>query len=231
MSLPDDQDSLLEEQALWQAWATEKSAKIRMQLFAFYTHWIRMLTSIFYRRYPHPLAEWGDYMSLASIGLLQAIDRFDPSRKSRFKSYAEVYVKGNILKGLACYIKDDQAIQERTQSIIDGYIIESEDLGLNEIANIASDLAMGYFIELDSGDSSICNPADVYESTQMIDATTALIALLPDNQRQVIAGHYLHGLSFVEISGLMEISKSRVSQLHNRALKEMRGLYARLNSS
>jgi RNA polymerase sigma factor for flagellar operon FliA len=48
----------------------------------------------------------------------------------------------------------------------------------------------------------------------------SLVESLPESERQVIVGHYYQHLSFPEIRELMEVSKSRISQLHSQALKK-----------
>ena len=99
-----------DEQLLWQLWAIHKDAATRSRLFFFYSPWARMLARQLRARYPHPLAEWPDYISLSSMGLLEAIDRFDATLQTRFQSYAESFVKGAILKGLSCYVRDRQRV-------------------------------------------------------------------------------------------------------------------------
>lgn len=213
------------EQKLWQRWQSLGDAPTRNKLFDFYASWSRVLAGHYFSRYPHPLAEYADYVSLASVGLLQAIDGFDPTHGAHFKAYAEPFIKGSILKGLSCYIKDRQPTnQERVLSV--AAESEGED-DLSTIINLTVGLAFGYFLELGIFDADLYDndPSSLYERQSGIEAITALVAQLTEGERQVITGHYYQQLSFVQISNMMGVSKARVSQLHGQGLKRLRTLY------
>ncbi|MCE0460983.1 sigma-70 family RNA polymerase sigma factor [Pseudomonas uvaldensis] len=219
-----------DEHALWRNWLSSKTEAARSALFFFYGQWLRMIVGLLYARYPHPLAEWGDYVNLASIGLLQAIDRFNPELGTRFQSYAEPYVKGNVLKGLSCYVSDQRRYyQERLESITD---LEDKwaEIDLEQVANVAIGLAFGLFLESGIVDQEPkdSNPLTLYEVERESDTLNECVKLLSANERQVIQGHYHQHLSFTEISELMGVSKSRVSQLHAQALKNIRASHERL---
>ena len=53
----------------------------------------------------------------------------------------------------------------------------------------------------------------------------SLVDQLADPEGQIIRHHYFHGMQFSDIADLLGLSKSRVSQLHGRALNELRGRY------
>jgi RNA polymerase sigma factor for flagellar operon FliA len=90
---------------------------------------------------------------------------------------------------------------------------------------VAIDLAFGYFLELGVLDQEPIdnNPLSLYEAEREGQDMALLISQLSPGERQVIEGHYFQQLSFTEISELMGVSRSRVSQLHAGALKKLRG--------
>ncbi|MFZ6044719.1 sigma-70 family RNA polymerase sigma factor [Pseudomonas sp. CR3202] len=225
LQIASDADS---EQSLWRDWLASKAAKVRTRLFFFYSHWVRVVVAHLYSRYPHPLAEWNDYVNLASIGLLQAIDRFDPQLGNSFKAYAEPYIKGSVLKGLACYVKDRRTPESERLASLAQESGGGEDLSdLERIANVAIDLAFGYFLEMGVIEQEPVdnNPLSLYEAERGSLDLAELVKHLPANERQVIEGHYFQHLSFSQVSELMGVSKSRVSQLHGSALKRLRGAH------
>lgn len=209
-----------EEQALWQRWVEKRNPELRNELFFFYGRWARMIAGMLFSRYPHPLAEWGDYQNLTSIGLLNAIDRFELERGTQFKTYAEHYIKGSVLKGLACYIQDAPAAESRAS-----YVAESLDINgeadLEAVANTVIDLAFGYFLELGViyDEQQQNDPSYLYAVGRGKEQFEAIIRKLPMVEQRVIFGHYYHHLSFTEISEVLGVSRSRVSQIHSKSLK------------
>lgn len=214
-----------EEQALWQQWLALKSADSRARLFFHHSTWARTLAGYFYNRYPHPLAEWNDYLNLTSLGLLQAIDGFDPLRQVRFRTYAEPFIKGAVLRGLSCYIKDQRPVsRDRLAGISSEDRFSDSDADFELVVNSAVDLAFGYFLELGVIEDTPAdnNPLGAYLQEDRDQSLGTLVDLLPERERQVIVGHYYQQLSFVQLAEVLGVSKSRVSQLHGQALKRIR---------
>ncbi len=212
-----------EEQALWRRWVEGRNPELRNELFFFYGRWARMIAGMLFSRYPHPLAEWGDYQNLTSIGLLNAIDRFEPQRGTQFKTYAEHYIKGSVLKGLACYVHDAPAAESRVSYAAESLNIDDE-ADLEAVANAVIDLAFGYFLELGVTDDEQQqnDPSHLYAVSRGKELFEAIIRKLPVVDQRVIFGHYYHHLSFTEISETLGVSKSRVSQIHSKALQSVR---------
>lgn len=226
--------TLTDEQLLWQLWLSQGGAETRTKLFFFYSQWTRMLAGQIFVRYPHPLAEWPDYVSLGSVGLLQAIDRFDATLQKRFQSYAEPFVKGAILKGLSCYVRDRQlASRDRLDSLSSEGRFGASDSDFERVVNTAVDLAFGYFLELGivNAEPIDNSPLSIYEQEHRDQGLDLMVERLPERERQVIVGHYYQYLSFVELSQLMGVSKSRISQLHGQALKRVRCFYEELGDA
>ncbi|WP_220815859.1 sigma-70 family RNA polymerase sigma factor [Pseudomonas paralcaligenes] len=213
------------ERTLWQRWQTRRDAQTRAELFDLYATWSRVLAGHYHGRYPHPLAEYADYVSLASMGLLQAIDGFDPTLGTRFKSYAEPFIKGAVLKGLSCYVRDQQQTTRERLLSVAGEAEEGDDLAA--IVNLTVGLAFGYFLEVGILDADLYDndPSNLYERQNSMETLAYLVEQLTDGERQVITGHYYQQLSFVQISEMMGVSKARVSQLHGQGLKKLRRLY------
>lgn len=106
----------------------------------------------------------------------------------------------------------------------------TEESDLEQVANVAIGLAFGLFPEAGIVDREPQdnNPLSAYETERENDTLDQCVKLLPANQQQVIRGHYYQHLSFTEISELIGVSRSRVSQLHAQALKEIRASHGRL---
>ncbi|MFP3995477.1 sigma-70 family RNA polymerase sigma factor [Pseudomonas capeferrum] len=222
-----------EERLLWQQWLCLREADTRTRLFFFHSAWSRTVAGYYYNRYPHTLAQWHDYLSLTSQGLLQAIDGFDPLRQVRFRTYAEPFLKGTVLKGLSAYIKDQRSIaRERLEGIGSEQRFGATDSDFELVVNNAVDLAFGYFLELGVIDEEPPdnNPLSAYVQQDKDESLGLLVERLPERERQIIVGHYYQQMSFVELAGLLGVGKARVSQLHGQALRRIRGMYEETNA-
>lgn len=205
----------------WQQWLIAKTPALRLALFYHYEPWAQGQAAALYRRYRHPLAEWQDYVSLASQALLQAIDRFDVTRQPYFRAFAAPYIKGTILRGLSCYVSDQRAFTEATESSL--YEPSQHQQHLDALANRSVGLAFGYFLTMGIAEQSLVdnNPLSLCCDASQQQQIHMALARLPRRERQILLYHYYQHMSFVDISQLLGVHKSRVSQLHQQALRHL----------
>lgn len=213
------------EAALWREWLTERLPGQRCALFFHYSDWVRTLASVNLHRYPHALADWHDYVQLASLGALNAIDRFDPAIQPSFKAFAEPYIRGSILKGLSCFTQDRKRKPDiRAMDVAPERLEESDLYSLEDIVDVAVGLAFGHFLELGIPDQAPADndPLSIYESDRQLGSLCTYVERLPERERQVVVAHYFQHLPFTEIAGLLQVSKPRITQLHQKALSRIR---------
>src|SRR5207247_5117094 len=89
-----------EEAALWRQLRATSDAQAREKLLALHLPYARTLAATFYARRFHDEIEFGDYLQFASVGLLEALDRYDPGRGVQFRTFAARRMQGAILNGL-----------------------------------------------------------------------------------------------------------------------------------
>jgi RNA polymerase sigma factor FliA len=95
---------------LWARWRSEGESFAREQLIEHHLPYARMMAATLYGRRTHNDVEFEDYLQFARIGLIEAIDRFDPLRGAQFKTFATKRVQGAILNGLARFTEKNQQI-------------------------------------------------------------------------------------------------------------------------
>jgi RNA polymerase sigma factor for flagellar operon FliA len=96
--------------ALWHRWRKEGDEGARAQLIGHHLPYAKMMAATVYRRRTHNDVEFADYLQLARIGLIEAVDRFDPAQGAQFKTFAAKRVQGSILNGLPRLTEKNQQI-------------------------------------------------------------------------------------------------------------------------
>jgi RNA polymerase sigma-B factor len=198
------------------------------------------------QRYTYTDEPFDDLLQVASLGLIKAIDRFDPSRGNRFTSYATPTILGELKrhfrdKGWAMHVPRD--LQERAMSVTRETEQLSKRLGrsprLREVAD-----ALGFSVEvvveaqeaaasyasasLDAPTASDDDSASLidllghhdsaYELVAERDAIAGAWRRLPQEERRVVELRFMHDLTQREIGDKMGHSQMQISRLLRRAL-------------
>jgi RNA polymerase sigma factor for flagellar operon FliA len=221
---------------LWERWAAERSSTVREALVQNYANLARTLAAKAYAGRIEAGVEFDDYLQFAYIGLLEAIDRYEPERGIRFESFATLRVRGSIADGVESLCERhrqvaarQRIIKERTKAFADELGQASGVEAIAAVAEIAVGLAIGFLLE-DSGmfvkpDDETAIPDSAYRSVeleQMRRIVQRLVKNLDGNERRVITMHYLHETPFGAIAEELQLSKGRISQLHRSALTSLR---------
>ena len=89
-----------EERALWRRWRESADPAARALIIERYQPFAKAIASAVFGRRGRSEVEYEDYLQFALVGLLQAVDRYDPDRGAQFKTYAGPRIRGAILTGL-----------------------------------------------------------------------------------------------------------------------------------
>ncbi len=212
--------------SLWEQWWRLRDDQSRNALFFHYGVWLRKVVGNIMLRHKYPLAEWGDYIHLGSLGLFFAIEKYEPRQNTSFENYAYLCIKGKILKGLSNYTSESKKNSSSYSALrIDDADDESDML--SNVVNAVVGLALGYFLESGIRDDDINenDPLYIYQSREESEILRGLVRNLPEREKFIIVSHYLHHISFKEIGELLSLTQVRVSQLHHQALKRLRKIY------
>lgn len=225
-----------EEAALWRRLRFEDEAGCREPLFNLYAGFARAIARRSHMRRLRTGVERFDYEQLAFEGLLQAIDRFDPTKGVPFRAFAARRIVGNIADGVARMSEIEAQIghrrrieQERLRSLARKGSDAPPDDAIAALGDLAIGLALGLMLEGTrlAVEAEAADPGpSAYESLAWRELESRLVAeidKLPPKEALVIRQHYDNGLSFARIAEFLEVSRGRVSQLHRSALERLRG--------
>jgi len=218
--------SIADEQELWASYRLDNNRAAQEELFFRYAPWARSVARDVYRRIQVSQVEWGDYAHNATVGLLEAMSRFDASRGVDFIGYAKARVRGAVFNGLRSFLAEvgrrdvSSRMADRLDSLDGGY----EDDVLGQIISSVTGLGLGFLFDSAAADGypSGQDPCATAERHQMERVLESHLARLPEKERMVLTLHYYQYVPFVEIAALLGVSKGRISQIHRAAVERIR---------
>lgn len=228
---------------LWHRARVEADPAAREELICHYLPLARTVAATLYARRYHNEIEFGEYLQYATLGMIEALDRFDLGRGVQFASFASHRMHGAVMDGLARSTEKQQQIALRTrlqqerlaslkkadaQPANDGFF--PGNALLSQLAEVGIGLALACLLEdtnLVQGEEDVPDRHHIpylqaREREQLQDQVRALVDALPPQQRLVVHGHYAQEMPFEQIAKMMGLSKGRISQIHKQALGVMR---------
>ncbi len=241
-----------EEQQLWDGFISAgRTGKCRDELITRYLPLIKYVAGRMAITPPAGL-DYEDILSFGVFGLIDAVDRFEPSKGFVFQTFAIPRIRGSILDELRKYDWYSRTGREKVQKLnramekvfqAEGKFTDDairKEMGVSdeeyyEIQELAS---RGYITSLDdvtplddgevSLESTIADDREgaperlVYES-ELQEVADALREL-PERECQMLSLYYYEGLTLKEIGKVLGVSESRVSQIHGKALSMLKAI-------
>lgn len=215
-------------------WANRHSPVERAALVDTYTPLVRRLAARVYARRVGGELEFADLLQFGMVGLMEAIDRFNPARGVRFEAYASHRIEGAILNGLQGYSEMHQLLAFRRElaaqrlASLRGDPASRERSALARLAELAIGISLGHLLQAPDADTDDEDqpavPDNAYarvELKQMQRQLGELVGRLPEAERQVVLRHYFQQQPFEQIALGLGLSKGRVSQIHRAALERL----------
>jgi RNA polymerase sigma factor FliA len=154
----------------------------------------------------------GDYFQFGIEGLSEAIDRYDPEYGTKFETYAIQRIRGKIIDEL-------RKIQIKPRSLANSK--DNKPFYTNVSIDQPTDHEEGYMLyETISNEEE--SPEETTEKNEQKDFIFSAIKELPEKQRLVITLYYYEDLTYKEISKILKITVSRVSQIHSQVVKVLK---------
>jgi len=150
-----------------------------------------------------------DLEAAGVVGLIQAVDRFDPGRGIPFEGYATLRVRGAILDEV-------RRLDERSRDAR-RLAPEDEQRGPVSLEFLQERGEMGDPAELAEVDARVAHDG-------LRDDVERALAAIPVRERSILASYYSDGLTLATIGRRLGISEARVSQLHTRAIAQLRSV-------
>jgi RNA polymerase sigma factor for flagellar operon FliA len=235
---------------LWKQYGETKSQEAREVLIIEYAPLVKLVAGRL-SMYLGFNVEYDDLVGYGIFGLIDAIDKFDMMKDVKFETYASLRIRGAILdqirkmdwiprtirdrqKKIDIAIKEvesetghvatDAEVASRMHITEDEYMNWQSQMkatgviSLNEFMEQGSDIPEDY-----NRSARLEKPEEAVERAELKEMLKEALNLLTEKERKVVLLYYYEELTLKEISNVLSVSESRVSQLHTRALQKMRG--------
>lgn len=212
---------------------------------------VRLIARRIHERLPGSV-NLDDLISTGSVGLISAIDRFDPTLNVKLKTYAEYKIRGAILDSLrgldwaprqqrkrskqidAAIAQEEQRLSRRpseeeiatylgvTIEAYHGWLVELQGLNVGSLETATPD---------DEGSRDLLNfisddkeswPSSLMERGELQKLLAEAIGKMPDMEKTVLSLYYYEELTLREISKIVHLHESRISQLKSQAILRLR---------
>ena len=236
---------------LWESYTKTKTAELREELIVEYAPLVKIIAGRL-SMYLGYNVEYEDLVSYGIFGLIDAIDKFDALKDVKFETYASLRIRGAILdqirkmdwiprtirqkqKKIETVIREieqetghnasDEEIAEKLGISDEEYMDWQSQMkvtgvvSLNEYMEQGSDVAQDYSRQTTSRFEA---PEEKIEREELTKMLGEALQLLTEKEQKVITFYYYEELTLKEISNILEVSESRISQLHTRALQKMK---------
>lgn len=234
---------------LWKDYQKKPTRELREQLIIEYSQLVKLVAGRLSMYLGHNV-EYDDLVSYGIFGLIDAIDKFDADKNVKFETYASLRIRGSILdqirkmdwiprtvrqrqRKLDEAVKQIEAQTGKTAS--DDEIAQVLGISSDELLNWQSQLKVSNLVSMtefeENGtepamdttyNSHFTQPEEVVEKEELKETLVEALDALTEKERRVIELYYYEEMTLKEISKILEVSESRVSQLHTKSLTKMK---------
>ncbi len=236
--------------ALWGKYAQERDGRSREALIAQYAPLVKYVADRLRLVLP-PSLDRDDVLGYGTIGLIEAVDRFDPSRGVKFETYAILRIRGAIIDAVRAMDIVPRSARERARQVeqahrelfaasgrmpSDQEVAARLGVSSDEYARIVQESACAILplagfereenlpLEETLADPDAIEPLDSVAQADLVRRLAAAIDQLPERDRLIVALYYYEELTMREVSEVLSISESRVSQILSRVRLQLRAL-------
>ena len=223
-----------EKKRLWDEYGKTKSPETKEKIIIEYAPLVKVVAGRL-SMYLGYNVEYDDLVGYGVFGLIDAIEKYDLCKEVKFETYASLRIRGAILDQIRKMDWIPRTIRQKQKKIETAIReIESREGRPATDEEIASSLGitdeeyldwhgqMKVTIESGAHSQQFDSPETVIEKEELKRMLMESLEVLTEKEKKVILFYYYEELTLKEISSILEVSESRISQLHTRALQKMK---------
>ncbi|MBP7320245.1 MAG: FliA/WhiG family RNA polymerase sigma factor [Lachnospiraceae bacterium] len=234
---------------LWVLYQNNPLPELREQLIVEYAPLVKIVAGRM-GMYLGSHMDFEDLVSYGIFGLIDAIDKFDLQKEVKFETYASLRIRGSILDQIRKMdwiprtirqkqkqideaikqieiehgrIATDQEIAQKLGISADIYSEWQTQLSVTNVVSLNEFVEQGSEPVMDARHNShFDKPETAVERDELKAALLQSLESLTEKEKKVILLYYYEELTLKEISEILQVSESRISQLHTKAIQKMK---------
>lgn len=250
-------------ETLWKDYKETGSKVAKDKLLVEYSHLVKFISHRLAVNLPASVDK-NDLTSAGILGLIKAVETFEPERGFKFETYAAHKIRGSILDELRALDWVPRSVRQKARDLqrtyaklenelgrlpYDDEVCDSLGISVKEYEDILSDVAPVTIISLEESmpdrssdskelriidtieDPGSSNPLKELGFNEVKEILKEAISNLPEKEKLVVALYHYEELTLKEIGVVLDITESRVSQIHSKAILKLRSkLLQRINA-
>lgn len=236
-------------QKLWEEYSRRKSVELQEKIIIEYAGLVKLVAGRL-SMYLGYNVEYDDLVGYGTFGLIDAVDKFDCTKGVKFETYASLRIRGAILDQIRKMDWIPRSIRQKQRKIDvacqkleikhgrmanDEEIAQELEISVEELETWQNQTKITNIISLDefmeqgtetkveqSLTTDYDQPDRIFEKQELRDILIKTLETLTEKEKKVIILYYYEELTLKEISRVLEVSESRISQLHTKALQKMK---------
>ena len=233
---------------LWEDYRRRQTPELREQIIIEYAPLVKLVAGRL-NMYLGYNVEYEDLVSYGIFGLIDAIDKFDMSKDVKFETYASLRIRGSILDQIRKMDWIPRTVRQKQKKIDEAIktieartgktagdeeiaaelgLSEDELLGWQSQLKVTNMVSLNEYVEQGTepvmetrGNSHFVQPEELVEQNELKEMLGKAMEQLTEKESKVILLYYYEEMTLKEISRVLSVSESRVSQLHTKALSKM----------
>ncbi len=236
-------------QKLWENYSRKKTPELQEKIIIEYAGLVKLVAGRL-SMYLGYNVEYDDLVGYGTFGLIDAVDKFDYNKGVKFETYASLRIRGAILDQIRKMDWIPRSIRQKQRKIDLAYqnleqrfgrmasdeeIAGELEISVDELESWQNQTKVTNIISLDefmeqgsesrveqSLTAEFDQPDRIIEKQELKELLVKTLETLTEKEKKVIVLYYYEELTLKEISLILEVSESRISQLHTKALQKMK---------
>lgn len=240
-----------DKEKLWLDYAKKPTPELREKIIIEYAGLVKIVAGKLSIYFGYNV-EYDDLVGYGTFGLIDAIDKFDYDKGVKFETYASLRIRGAILDQIRKMDWLPRTVRQKQKKIdaayhkiesncgrmaTDAEVAKELEISLDELDNWQAQTKAAGLISLDDyldqgnegginsiaeGTEEFRQPEAIMEKQEVKRILLETLESLTEKEKKVILLYYYEELTLKEISEILEVSESRISQLHTKAIQKLR---------